>query len=566
VGVATITTVLNVLAFTAPLFMLEIYDRVIPSQSVTTLVGLLLLVLGLFLFSGIFDIIRGRVMSRAAALIDTRISDRIPALIAGAPLRTNMNGDILKPANDADQVRAFLSSSAAAALFDLPWVPVLLVVCFFMHPLVGWLTIGAMAFLTGLALVSTMATRKRTRALAAAIANRNRIGEATHRSAEAIAAMGMLPTLSRIWTGAQSKAADMQQHTADVTGAFAGMTKAVRQMVQSATLALGAWLVIEGDMSAGSIVASSIIVARALQPIEQTIANWNSLVTARYAWNRLNRLFQDYPVDDDGRTALPLPNRVLLVEGLFAGPPAEQNRMTVQNVSFRANAGTAVGIIGPSGSGKSSLVRTIIGAWPPVRGRISLDGAAIDQWSPKDRGRMIGYMPQASDLFPGTIAENIARLDHDASHAEIVAAAKAAGAHDMIVTMREGYETQVGYDGASLSAGQRQRVALARALFGNPFLVVLDEPNSNLDVDGDKALLSALSGVKARGGVVVVVAHRNSVLSQLDSLLVMENGIVKAFGARDAVLKSLHEQRERHSHPRAPHASGLTVIDGEGVR
>lgn len=560
VGFWVFSGIINLLGLAGPLFMLEIYDRVIPSRSVPTMVALLILLAGLYAFSGCLDILRARMLARIAATIDLQISNRVFAAIAGSPLLIKTNNDVLKPAQEADQIKAFLAGPGVAALFDLPWTPVFLAICFFLHPLIGWLVAGTMAVLITLTLLSSMLTKHRSAENATALTQRNRVGEAAHRNAEAIAAMGMLDQATDRWNAAHDNASSIQRKTADLSALFAGISKALRQMVQSTTLALGAWLVIQGELSAGAIIASSVIAARALQPIEQIIGVWRHMISAQQAWQRLKALWIHFPTTPTERTTLPAPTKTLRVEAVFAAPPGERQRMTIQNVSFRAEAGSVVGIIGPSASGKSTLVRAITGAWPIARGRVCIDGAALDQWPAHDRGRHIGYMPQSSDLFPGTIAENIARLDRFADHADIIAAAQAAGVHDMIVSLLNGYETQVGDSGANLSAGQRQRIALARALFGKPFLVVLDEPNSNLDVDGDRALTEAIAGVKARGGIVLVVAHRNSVMSQIDFLLVVEQGTVRAFGPRDSVLKSLQQQAPRQRLATAP---ALAVVVGE---
>lgn len=560
VGFCIFSGIINLLGLAGPLFMLEIYDRVIPSRSIPTMVALLALIAGLYAFSGFLDILRARMLARMAATIDLQISNRVFAAIAGSPLLIKMNNDVLKPAQEADQIKAFLAGPGVAALFDLPWTPVFLAISFFLHPLIGWLVAGTMATLITLTLLSSMLTKHRSAENTAALTQRNRLGEAAYRNAEAIAAMGMLAQATDRWNAAHDNASSIQRKTADLSALFAGISRAVRQMVQSATLALGAWLVIQGELSAGAIIASSVIAARALQPIEQIIGVWRHMISARQAWQRLKALWAHFPSIPTERTTLPEPTQTLLVESVSAAPPGERQRMTIQNVSFRAEAGSVVGIIGPSASGKSTLVRAITGAWPTIRGRVCIDGATLDQWPAHERGRHIGYMPQSSDLFPGTVAENIARLNPFADHADIIAAAQAAGVHDMIVSLIDGYETQVGDGGTNLSAGQRQRIALARALFGKPFLVVLDEPNSNLDVDGDRALSEAIAGVKARGGIVLVVAHRNSVMSQIDFLLVVEQGSSRAFGPRDAVLKSLQQQTPRQ---RLSTAAALTVVAGE---
>lgn len=555
--------VVNILALAGPLFMLEVYDRVIPSRSVPTLVALLILIVGIYAFSGVVDVIRGRVMARIAGIHGDALSKKLLAMIAGAPLRSKGSGDILRPAQDADQITSFLAGPGPSALFDLPWMPVYLVICFLLNPLIGWLATAAMVILIGLTILTDLLTRSRTGRTASALAARNRFGEAAYRNAEVIAAMGLQERASERWGDAYHAATQLQRQTNDIAGLLGGLSKVVRQMVQSGSLALGAWLVIEGELTGGAIIAASIIVARALQPIEQVIANWRSMTAARQAWRRLQDMAR-LNADDCERIQIPPPVRALAVEAIFAGPPGEK-RMTVQNVTLHVEAGSVVGIIGPSASGKSSLVRAITGVWPAARGNVRLDGASLDQWPAANRGRHIGYMPQSSDLFPGTVAENIARLDRNALHADIIAAARAAGVHDMILALPDGYETQVGDGGANLSAGQRQRVALARALYGNPFLVVLDEPNANLDAEGDAALSEAMAGVRQRGGIVLVVAHRSSVLSQLDLLLVMENGVAKAFGPRDAILRSLH-QRQSQNQGRATPGPSLTVIDGDGAQ
>lgn len=559
-GVALFSSVINVLGFTGPLFMLEVYDRVIPSGSLPTLVALLFLAAGLYAFSGILDVVRGRLLARLSGILDKALSKRVLSVVAGASLRTRLSGDALKPVQEMDQIRSFLAGPGPAALVDLPWMPVYLAVCFLLHPLIGLLTAVAMIILIGLTVATDILTRSRTKEAATAMAVRNRFGEASHRNAEAIAAMGMLDQVQSRWADLHGGLTTLQRRTVDVGGLLASASKTLRQAVQSGSLAIGAYLVIDGELTGGMIIAASVIVARALQPVEQVIANWRNMVGARQAWQRLQEVFKLLPEAED-RTALPVPVRSLAVEAVFTAPPGERQRMTVQNVTFRAQAGTAVGVIGPSASGKSSLVRAITGVWPLARGKVSLDGASLDQWPAQERGRHLGYMPQSSDLFPGTIAENISRLDPAADDSAIIAAGRAAGVHDMIVALADGYETQVGDGGLNLSAGQRQRIALARALYGDPFLVVLDEPNSNLDAEGDRALAEAIGAVKMRGGIIVVVAHRNSVLSQIDLLLVMENGVAKAFGPRDQILKGLQEQKPRPA--RTSPVPNLTVIEGE---
>lgn len=565
IGTAIISLVLNVLGLTGPFFMLQVYDRVIPSRSVPTLIALSVFALLLFVFSGLLDVLRTRILARFAGIVDANLTDRVFAVIAGGPLKLKLGGDILKPAQDLDQIRLFLAGPGPVTFFDLPWLPVYLVACFFLHPAIGWLATGTLVLLLLLNFAASWQTRKPTLEQSAQLSSRNAVGEDASRNAEILVALGMHSRAAARWNETADAASEAQRRTGDIAGLYSGLSKTIRQVVQSASLGLGAYLVVEGSLSGGAIIAGSIIVARALAPVEQLVANWRGLLSAQQAWKRLYRAFAAFPAEE-ARTALPAPSRSLSVEGVYVGPPGGAQRITVQNASFRLEAGTVLGIIGPSASGKSSLVRALTGAWPVLRGKVCLDGASLDQWSAEARSRHVGYMPQQSDFFTGTIAENIARLDRDADHAAIVAAAKAAGAHDMIVGLPDGYETRLGAGGETLSAGQRQRVALARALYGDPFLVVLDEPNSNLDAEGEQALAAALRGVKARGGIAVVVAHRDSVLAVLDRLLIMDQGAVKAFGPRDEILKALAQARQAPPTPQRPPATprALTVIENEG--
>ncbi|MBW8445771.1 MAG: type I secretion system permease/ATPase [Arenimonas sp.] len=561
IGTAIISLVLNLLGLTGPFYMLQVYDRVIPSQSVPTLVALSVFALLLFAFSGLLDVLRVRILARFAGIVDASLTERVFGVIAGAPLKLKLGGDILRPAQDLDQIRLFLAGPGPVTFFDLPWLPVYLAACFFLHPAIGWLATGTLVLLLALNFAASFQTRKPTADQAAELSARNAIGEDASRNAEILVALGMHARAAGRWNEAADAAAEAQRRTGDIAGFYSGLSKTIRQVVQSASLGVGAYLVVEGSLSGGAIIAGSIIVARALAPVEQLVANWRGLLSAQQSWKRLQRAFAAFPQQEE-RTALPPPSRSLSIEGLYVGPPAGGQRLTVQNVSFRLEAGTVLGIIGPSASGKSSLVRAITGAWPAMRGKVCLDGASLDQWSAEARSRHVGYMPQLSDFFARTIAENIARLERNADPAAIVAAAKAAGAHDMIVALADGYETRLGAGGEALSAGQRQRVALARALYGDPFLVVLDEPNSNLDAEGELALAAALRGIKARGGIAIVVAHRDSVLAVLDRLLIMDQGAVKAFGPRDEIINLLTQPRQPAQRP--PSAPALTVVDKEG--
>jgi PrtD family type I secretion system ABC transporter len=375
--------------------------------------------------------------------------------------------------------------------------------------------------------------------------------------------MGMAPRMGKIWGEANTKYLTSQQQTSDIAGGLGAISKILRFTLQSGVLGLGAYLVIQGQATAGIIIASSILVARALAPVELAIANWKGFVSARMSWRRLSDVLRGLETGIEPMT-LPAPKASLVVENVSAGPPGVQ-KVVIQDVSFGLKGGQGLGVIGPSASGKSSLARLIVGVWTPMRGKVRLDGAALDQWSFAELGPNIGYLPQDVELFAGTVAQNIARFESDAPSDAVIAAAQAAGVHDMIVRLPEGYDTQIGEAGAVLSAGQRQRVALARALYRDPFLVVLDEPNSNLDADGDKALAQAIMKVRSRGGIVVVVAHRPSALAGVDQVLAMVNGRVHAMGPRDEVLAKLFGPQQPQQPQQAPAAGVPAAAAAAGV-
>jgi ATP-binding cassette subfamily C protein len=527
------TGMLNVLYLTGSFFMLEIYDRVLPSRSIPTLVGLAVLALILYAFQGILDLIRGRVLVRIGASLDQDLSSRVYDVLVRQSLKTR-TADGLQPLRDLDQVRAFLSGPGPASFFDLPWMPLYLGICFLFHPWIGIAaTIGAL-ILVGLAFLTEARTRKQVKEASGFGAQRMILAEASRRNAEVLAAMGMAGQLGMLWRETNAKYMASYQRAADVAGGLGALSKVFRMLLQSGVLGLGAYLVINQQATAGIIIASSILTSRALAPVELAIANWKGFVTARQSWDRLKELLGMLPAEQQSM-ALPTPMASLSVEGVAAMPPGT-NKVVVQDVAFRLKAGNGLGIIGPSASGKSSLARMLVGVWTPIRGKIRLDGAALEQWSPEARGRHIGYLPQDVELFAGTVIQNIARFDPNPDP-KAIAAAQAANVHQLILRLPDGYKTQVGEGGQALSAGQRQRIALARALYGEPFLIVLDEPNSNLDAEGEQALTEAVLGIRARGGIAIVIAQRPSVLASVDHVLVMAEGKVQSFGPRDEVLK-----------------------------
>jgi ATP-binding cassette subfamily C protein len=458
------------------------------------------------------------------------------------PLKGRTGSEGLQPLRDFDTVRSFLSGIGPTALFDLPWLPLYLGLCFILHPWLGVIALVGAIVLFGIALMTEIMSRRPLQEAVGHAGARQQQAEASRRNAEAIKAMGMAAPLARRWTAANDKYIMAHERAADASSGLGALSKVLRFLLQSLVLGTGAWLAILDMATPGVIIAASILTSRALAPIETAIAHWKAFLSARQSWRRLGELLTALPPEVEPM-ALPAPEQSMSVESVVIGIPGSRE-VIVSNVSFTLQAGDGLGIIGPSASGKSTLVRALVGVWPVLRGAIRLDGATLDHWSPAAFGAAVGYMPQAIELFDGTVAENISRFADKADPTDVVAAAKAAGAHDMILRLPEGYDTRTGEGAGSLSAGQRQRVALARALYGNPFLVVLDEPNSNLDSEGEAALTEAIKGIRERGGIVIVVAHRPSALAALDQVLVMRGGTMQALGPKDEVLrKSLVPQQ-----------------------
>jgi PrtD family type I secretion system ABC transporter len=533
IGVGLISCMVNLLYLTGSIFMLEIYDRVLPSRSVSTLIGLVVLAGGLYVAQGILDLLRGRILVRIGTTLDEALSGRIFGTVIELPL-TGAAGQALQPLRDLDNIRSFLSGMGPSALFDLPWLPVYLAICFLFHPMIGLTALIGALILVLLTVLTEFFTRARSADAVEFSVRRSDFASASPRNAEVLRAMGMAGHFVRQWTDVNRKYLADTQRTSDVVGGLAAVAKVCRMALQSAVLAVGAYLVIFQEATAGIIIAGAILSARALAPVDLAIANWKGFVAARQSWRRLNSLLRLLP-PAQAPTLLELPSKRLSVENVSLVPPGGE-KAVIQDVSFALQAGNGMGIIGPSGSGKSSLMRALVGVWIPARGTVRLDGAALKQWSPDHLGTSIGYLPQDVELFDGTIAQNICRHDPDAAPEAIVAAAKQAGVHEMIVTMPDGYDTQIGVRGSVLSAGQAQRIALARALYGDPFLIALDEPNSNLDSEGDEALTRAIRMARARGAIVIVIAHRPVGIEGVDHLLVMKDGRVQAFGAKEAVL------------------------------
>ncbi len=554
-SVAIFSGVVNVLMFTGPLYMLQVYDRVLSSRSVPTLTALTIILIGAFAFQGAFDMLRSRIVGRASALFDRRISGVVHAAVIRLANQSRNAGEAHQPVRDLDQIRQFLTSAGPIAIVDLPWTPIFLIVCFLIHWAIGLLSVGAVLLLMSLTILTERASRKPATVVSKDAGARSAMIESDRRNSETAVAMGMVDTLTKRWVGINERYITAIGKSSDVVGSYGSLTKILRMMLQSFILGLGAFLVIKQEMSAGSMIAASIMMGRALSPIETAIANWRSFLAARQSIVRLSQTLS-VKKSDFGVTELPAPNRSLEVEQVSVAAPGAQSAIVV-NINFGLHAGDVLGIIGASGSGKTSLVRTLVGIWPAGRGNVCLDGAALNQWNPELRGKHTGYVSQNVELFDGTIADNISRMHPERNDTAVIEAARAAGAHEMILKFPGGYDAKIGEAGSILSGGQRQRIALARAMYGNPFLVVLDEPGSNLDNDGDVALQQAIRNLKAKGSIVILIAHRQSALSECDKVLFLANGMQQAFGPRDEILQKILAA-SRVQQPAA--AGGLKVV------
>ena len=537
VGIFLFSGMLGILALTSTFFVLEIYDRVVPSRSFATLIGLSVLAAVLFMFLGVLDFIRGRVFVRIAAYLDEALSHRIYDATVRLPLIAPRAGDGLQSLRDLDQVRSFLAGGGPAALFDAPFLFLFIFVCFLFHVWLGLTVLLGALILIALTLLTESLVREPTRTAASHAGQRYAVLEASRRNAEILRAMGMTGRLFGLWSAANRKYMESHQRANDFAASLGGISRVFRMMLQSAVLAVGAYLVIEQQASGGIIFAAAVLAGRALAPIDLAIGNWNGFVAARQSWHRLNEMLKLMPGQSPPMT-LPRPSKSISVENLSVVPPGSR-RAAVQDVTFSLKAGNGLGIIGLSAAGKSSLARALVGVWAPARGQIRLDGAALDQWAPELLGPHVGYLPQDVELLAGTVAENISRFAAERSSDPVIAAARAAGIHDMVLRLPDGYDTQIGESGAALSAGQRQRIALARALYGDPFLLVLDEPNSNLDTEGERALTQAILATRARGGIVVTIAHHLASLQGVDLMLELVDGKLKTFGAKDEVLRKI---------------------------
>jgi ATP-binding cassette subfamily C protein len=535
-GVGFFSMMINVLMLTGALYMLQMYDRVMTSHSMATLVALSLIALAAYGTQGILDAIRARMLVRIGARFDEMLAPSAFNAVTALSLKGASSAQAIQPVRDVENIRGFLSGLGPTALFDMPFMPLFLAGCFLLHPGLGWLALAGGVVIIVLTLSVDVLSRIAARETQTHALDRHVGMDMARRNAEAVAAMGFRQALQRRWSDINSRYVAGSIRVAATTGSFGSAAKIFRLALQSAILGLGTYYAIHQEISSGAIIAASIMSSRALAPIEIAIAHWRNFVAARQSYARLRETLANVaaptPLD------LGKPRRTLAAEGIYVAPPGG-TRPVLQGINFRLAAGSALGIIGPSGAGKSTLARALVGAWPASSGIVRLDGAALDQWSEEERGRFIGYLPQDVELFDGSVAENIARFDPHAKAEAIVAAATAAGAHDLIIRLPNGYNTPIGEAGAKLSGGQRQRIALARALYGDPFLVVLDEPNSNLDADGERALAAAILAVRQRQGIVVMITHSNNAMENANIVGVMREGNFVEIGPKEEVAKKL---------------------------
>lgn len=543
ISVGLFSAAVNILMLTGPMFMLQVYDRVLSSGSVATLQGLVIIMVFAYVFMGIYDFLRVRVLSRAAYKLDQKVGRAAYDIW----VRSGMYqaGAAARPLSDLAVVRGFLTSPAILGFFDLPWVPFYLVIVFIVHPWLGFLAIGGTCVVIVLALSNQWLTQKHLAKAMQMDGSESFVVEQSRRNAEIILTLGMADPVANRWNDMHVDGLATGQKGGDRAEGFTAASKAFRMLLQSALLGLGGYLALQQEISAGMIVAASIIAGRALAPIDQVIGAWRNILRAREAHRRLKAVFDSVPAAKTP-IALPAPEGHLQVISATKFPPASEHRTDrapiLDQVSFALEPGDALGVIGPSASGKSTLARVLVGAWPLEAGEVRIDGATLDQWDPSALGRHIGYLPQNLELLSGTIRDNIARFDPEAEDQDVIDAAKMAGVHDMILHLPDGYSTQLGFGLHPLSGGQLQRIGLARAVFRTPRYVVLDEPNANLDSSGDEALRNAISTLREAGSTVIVMAHRPSAIAAVNKVLVLHAGRVAQFGDKTEVLQKATRQ------------------------
>jgi PrtD family type I secretion system ABC transporter len=554
VGVAGFSGVVNVLMLSGSLYMLQVYDRVIPSRNIATLLGLSLMVLLAYLIQGYFEALRTRMLCRVATLFDVGMQESIHTALATLPLRGASPVLLQQPLRDLDQVRTFMSGMGPTAFLDMPWIPIFLVTLFLFHPAIGITALLGTVAIIAMTLLTERLSRGAAKAAMDSSARRQVLADTTQRNAEVIRALGMIDRFTVRWSQANERYLRENIRATDLYANLGSGAKLLRYVLQSGMLGIGAYLVVADKASGGIMIASSIMMGRALAPVEIALGSWKQLVAARQGLVRLRDICKVTAKPPAPPVALPRPCRELSVEDLAVAAPGA-DKPIVSNISFSLKAGMGLVMLGASASGKTSLSRALVGIWPATHGVVRLDGAAIDQWSNEDLGRHIGYLPQDVALLDGTVAENIGRFDEQATSDAILKAAQIAGVHDIILRLPQGYATRIGQGGMSLSAGQRQRIGLARAVFGDPFLVVLDEPNANLDADGENSLGRAIETLRRNGSIVIVISHRPSALAVLNMAMVLYEGRAIAFGPCEEIFARVRKQAGRPAHPAEPAAA-----------
>ncbi len=527
----------NLLMLTGPLFMLQVYDRVLGSRSTETLSALFLLVALLYALMAMLDYARGRIVARFGARFQSSLDERVFEGTMRRALFPQIRSAPATALRDLESIRSLCASPVLLAVMDIPWTPVFLAAIFLFHPLLGWLAVAGGTLLVVIALLNQGLTHRKVAEAQVATAKANAFSEHARQAAEVVRSQGMQEEVSKRWLNQRTEALSQSISASDWTGSFTSLTKSLRLFLQSAMLALGAWLVLRNEMTPGAMIAGTILLGRALAPIEMAVGQWSMIERARTAWINLNQFLDSTP-PEASRTKLPTPKAHLVAKGLTVIPPGAKTP-TLRNAALELEPGRALGVIGKSGSGKTTLAKALLGLWPPAAGEIRLGGATLDQYDPDDLGQHIGYLPQQVTLFNGTVAENIARMSRSPDPEAVVAAAKTANAHDLILGLEKGYDTFLEGNDSQLSGGQKQRIALARALYGNPVVLILDEPNSALDADGTLALNTAVRELKKAGKSTIIMTHRPQAISECDDLVVVEKGQIVKSGGRDEVLNTM---------------------------
>ena len=556
ISAAGFSMVINLLQLVPTIYMLQLYDRVVPTGNRSTLLMLTLIVIVLFLTMGALEWVRSQILVRVSSRLETLLNERLFQVAYKQSLYTGGQRASSQPLDDLTSLRQFMTGNGLFAFFDVPWMPVYIAVMFIFHPLYGWAAVGTSIILVIVAIIQEKSTGKLLgEANTLAMAGRGLVNK-NLRNAEVIESMGMLRNIQTRWLEGTQQVLLLQATASSRAGLISGLSKVIRLSSQSLILGLGAYLVIENEITAGLMIGGSILLGRALAPIDMMIGTWKGFITARGQYHRLNELLIQIPADAD-KMALPAPEGSFQIEAAVVVPPGAKTAV-LKGITLGIAKGDVVGVIGPSGAGKSTFARALLGIWPTANGKIRLDGADVFAWSRDELGPYIGYLPQDVELFEGTVSENIARfgeIDPD----KVVNAAKMADVHDLILRLPEGYDTVIGATGGNLSGGQRQRIGLARALYGDPVIVVLDEPNSNLDEQGEFALGNAIQRLKHKRATVIVITHRNNVLANVDKLLVLNDGLVTIYGPKADVMAHFQKQQMAASAAQPTQATAGTL-------